>query len=90
MRRIAWAWQHYPRSTQSKYLVDYGDNKRQFLEAVPSYISVIPALQAGNAGMMLSLARLLEKVGSPAEQAEISQLRGNASAIITDLGNIHK
>ena len=36
LRRISRAWEHYPRSAASPWLVDYGDNKRSFLEAVPT------------------------------------------------------
>lgn len=91
LRSVAWSWLAYNRSNVSEYLVDYGDDKRSFLEAVPTYTSVIPALQFSNAGMLLSLARLLEALdvsSAPARHAELRReteaLRGNATAILRD------
>ena len=94
LRRIAWAWRDYPKAEASPYLADYGPNKRSFLEAVPTYHSVVPALQYANAGMLYSLARLLETGITKSShlsrplldsiQQEIVDLRGNASAIVRD------
>jgi len=83
LRRLAWSWKAYNRSNVSEYLVDYGGDKRSFLEAVPTYTNVIPALQFGNAGMLLSLARLLGASGHDHTE-EVKYLRGNGSAIIRD------
>jgi hypothetical protein len=33
--RIAWAWKAYPSSSVSPYLVNYGPDKRSFLEVCP-------------------------------------------------------
>jgi hypothetical protein len=87
LRALAWAWKAYAPSAESEYLVDYGPNKRSFLEAAETYIDVIAALQAGNAGMLLSLARLLESVPSlPQTHAdEIAELRSNGTRIAEDM-----
>jgi len=89
LRAVAWAWKGYNRTNASAYLVDYGPDKRSFLEAVPTYRWAIPGLQASNAGIMLSFARLLEFISSkshdPVHEEEIAWLRGNASHIIRDL-----
>ena len=82
MRELAWNWKHYPSSTESPFLADYGSNKRDFLEAVTTYTDVIAALQAGNAGMLLSLARLLETIDPVEHATEIKDLRSNATAIV--------
>ena len=83
LRRLAWSWQAYPASDQSKYLVNYGNNKRSFLEVISTYRGVVPSINAANAGMLLSLARLLETVPSlpRAHPHEIEYLRGNATKI---------
>ena len=84
LRKLAWAWTGYAKSAQSPYLVDYGGNKRSFLEAVSTYTNVIPGLQGANAAMMFSLASLLE--GSDMEDsAEVANLKGNASHIVHDM-----
>jgi len=83
LRRIANNYEDYPRSAQSPFLVDYGDDKRNFLEAAPSYTNVIAGLQVGNAGMMKSLAGLLQMLGA-AEQ-EIETLEQTAEAIMRDV-----
>jgi len=89
LRAVAWAWKGFNRTNASAYLVDYGADKRLFLEAVPTYRWAIPGLQASNAGIMLSFARLLEFIDSKthdtAHKEEASWLRGNASCIIRDL-----
>jgi len=81
LKAVAWAWTAFDESAASPYLRDYGGDKRLFLEAVPTYRDVVPALQLSNAGMLLSYARLLETLdlGTP---GEIADARGNASAIV--------
>ncbi len=88
LRRLAWHWTAYPRSFESDFLVDYGSDKRNFLEAAASYTNVIAALQMSNAGMMLSLSRILEKLhdsdpNRPYEE-EILNLRETAARIVED------
>lgn len=77
--KLAWAWKSYPPSQVSPYLVDYGADKRDFLEVVPTYTSVVPALQLGNAGMLLALANLTESLLGPS--SEVEAMRGNGTAI---------
>ena len=83
LRRLAWAWREFNVSDQSPYLVNYGNNKRAFLEVISTYRGVVPSINAANAGMLLSLARLLETVPSlpRAHPNEIQELRGNATMI---------
>jgi hypothetical protein len=71
----------FPQSPVSPWLADYGPDKRDYLEVVPTYVDVVPALQMGNAGMSLATARLLEQTGW-GDAALIAQLRSNASAIV--------
>ncbi len=86
LQRVATAWTHYPRSSESPYLVDYGPNKRSFLEADFTYISVIPALQAANAGMMMSLSNLMMiNNDKSCESKACQELRSNATNILRDL-----
>jgi len=40
------------------YLADYGPHSNNFLECIPSYVHVVPALQAANAEMMALLSTL--------------------------------
>jgi hypothetical protein len=84
MERIAWSWTYYNRSAVSEYLVDYGNDKRSFLEAVPTYRDVVPALQISNAAMLLSVAKLYDKL-SISDEEVIKFMRGNASMIIKDV-----
>ena len=74
----------YPQSTVSPWLTDYGSNKRDYLEVVATYTSVVPALQYASVGMASAAARLLEQVGlnqSESGGALVRALRANASAI---------
>ena len=73
----------YPAAPSSAWLTNYGDNKRDYLEVVSTYTSVVPALQFGAAGMALATARLLEQTGLNASDggALARELRANASAI---------
>ena len=73
----------YPASPISPLLTNYGDNKRDYLEVVSTYTSVVPALQYASVGMMLATARLLEQTGLNASDGGqlVRQLRANASAI---------
>ena len=77
----------YPASPVSPWLADYGSNKRDYLEVVPTYVGVVPALQMGAAGMSLALARLVEQAG-PGVYANASalsaELRVNASTIVAE------
>jgi hypothetical protein len=81
LRALADNWLGFPPSPVSPWLADYGPNKRDYLEVVPSYVDVVPALQAGNAGMALATARLLEQTGW-GDAATVAALRTNASAIV--------
>ena len=87
LRALSDARTGYPASPVSPWLADYGSNKRDYLEVVPSYVGVVPALQAGAAGMSLALARLVEQSG-PGVYANASalaaELRANASAIVAE------
>ena len=75
----------YPQSPVSPWLTDYGDDKRDYLEVVPTYVGVVPGLQAGAAGMSLALARLAEQTGAYANATALAaELRANASAIVAD------
>jgi hypothetical protein len=77
----------YPASPVSPWLADYGSNKRDYLEVVPSYVGVVPALQAGAAGMSLALARLVEQAGAGVyanASGLAAELRANASAIVSE------
>ena len=74
----------YPQSTVSPWLTDYGANKRDYLEVVSTYTSVVPALQFGSVAMASAAALLLEQVGlnqSESGGALVRALRANASAI---------
>lgn len=75
----------YPSSPASPWLADYGPNKRDYLEVVPSYVDVVPALQFGSVGMALATARLADQNGAPfgngSGAALAVLLRANASAI---------
>jgi len=44
-------------SSSSSLLSDYGGDPNTFLECLSSYVNVVPALQAGNAEMMMELGR---------------------------------
>eukprot|EP00759_Apiculatamorpha_spiralis_P009917 PhF_6_TR16992/c2_g1_i1/m.25705 len=84
--KLAWAWKDFPRwdSSKSQYITEYGDNKRLFLEAVPTYMGAVAALQIANAGMLFSYARLLEQVDKNKYSSAITQAINNASKIVND------
>lgn len=82
LRALALSWQGFPRSVLSPHLTDYGANKRDYLEVVSTYVSVVPALQVGSVGMGLAQARLEELLGGTGAAARAAALRLNASAIL--------
>ena len=83
LRRVARNFEEYPASVQSPFLVDYGSDKRNFLEAAPTYTNVIAGLQTANAGMLFSLAGLLSSLpNNSALTDEIRGLRENATLIV--------
>jgi hypothetical protein len=89
LSRLAWSWRSFPSASSSAFLVDYGSDKRSFLEAVSTYTNVIPALQFGNAGMLLAFAEILEHhhhriTLGETEEEQLRHLRGNATGIIKD------
>ena len=81
---LAAARERYPPAPVSPWLAQYGSDKRDYLEVVPTYVNVVPALQAGAAGMALALARLAEQQpGAFANATALAAgLRANASAIV--------
>ena len=88
IQELAWAWTKFPRwnASSSPFITDYGDNKRLFLEAVPTYMGAVAALQFANAGMLLAYARAVEAYGSGGEdeKRDVLYARGNATGIVTD------
>ncbi len=44
--KLAWAWKSYPPSQVSPYLVDYGADKRDFLEVLGSFACLLARLLA--------------------------------------------
>ena len=77
------SWLGFNQSVQSPWLADYGGDKRDFLEVVPLYIDVVPALQFTNAAMALATARLYEQLfpSNASYTSIIDELRYNASQI---------
>jgi hypothetical protein len=84
LKALTSSWTGFPASPVSPWLADYGPDKRDYLEVVPMYVDVVPALQMGNVGMALATARLLEQLagGSNASAPAVAELRANASAIL--------
>ncbi len=64
------------------YLADYGGNGNTFLECVPTYVHVVPALQAANAEMMGVLAKLRKAQGNATGAA---YFRGLVTRITADM-----
>jgi len=57
LRTLATKWRSM-RMEGYRCAADYGGNRNDFLEAVPTYIHAVPALQAANAYMLRAAARL--------------------------------
>ena len=57
LRRCALAFQQFNTTPGAAHLVDYGGDKRFFLEMVPTYIHALPSLQFGNAFLLEVSAR---------------------------------
>ena len=79
LEQLARSWERFNASVLSPWLADYGPDKRDYLEVVPTYTSVVPALQFGSVGMLQAQARLLEALSS--DESLPAQLRANASSI---------
>ena len=80
LEALARSWERFPACPLSPWLADYGSNKRDFLEVVPTYTSTVPALQFGSVGMLQAQARLHEALDI-SNGTSPAQLRANASAI---------
>lgn len=82
LEQLARSWERFNASLLSPWLADYGPDKRDYLEVVPTYTSVVPALQFASVGMLQGQARLYEAVGVPPPAGSSpAQLRANASSI---------
>jgi hypothetical protein len=82
LEMIARSWERFPTADAlSPWLADYGSDKRDYLEVVPTYTSVVPALQFASVGMLQAQARLYEAVGSGGSGSSPAQLRSNATSI---------
>eukprot|EP01084_Bolivina_argentea_P043725 80533_1 len=58
--KLATSYEKYPSIDGSNgYITNYGGNIRCFLEVIPTYIYAIPALNYGNAYMLMSVSQLL-------------------------------
>ena len=66
------------------YTADYGGNRDEFLECVPSYIHAVPSLQAANAFMMRQVANMLE-VGAGDDAERAAALRHDADEVVKAL-----
>ncbi len=82
LEALARSRERFPASPLSPWLADYGADKRDYLEVVPSYTSVVPALQFGAVGMLQAQARLYDAAGGGAPGAAAA-MRANASAILS-------
>eukprot|EP00941_MAST-03F_sp_MAST-3F-sp1_P000279 g279.t1 len=80
--KLANAWRSFKPSTVSSFLADYGSNKRCFLEILPTYTNVIPALQAGNAFMLTDMSLLLSEIDSSLYKDEILFNQNNSTEIV--------
>jgi len=78
MHRMAYNWENLVKQGQDGYngemydLADFGDDPWLLLEAVPTYIHIIPSFNAGYVGMMKTLSEMYAKLGNK-ELAEKSQ-----------------
>ena len=83
LEALARYWERFSASPLSPWLANYGSDKRDFLEVVPTYTSVVPALQFGSVGMLQAQARLYDAAGGGGGggAGAAAALRANASAI---------
>jgi hypothetical protein len=82
LEALARSWERFPASPLSPWLADYGADKRDYLEVVPTYTSVVPALQFSAVGMLQAQARLYDAAGGGAPGTSAA-MRANASAIFS-------
>ncbi len=70
MEDMAYNWQNLSKEGQPGYegdlynLADFGDDPWLLLEAVPTYIHIVPSFNAGYVGMMRRLSEIYEKLGN--------------------------
>ncbi len=70
MEDMAYNWKGLVKKGQPGYqgeqynLADFGDDPWLLLEAVPTYIHIVPSFNAGYVGMMRRLAEMYEKLGN--------------------------
>jgi len=79
MHDMAYNWQNLSKENQEGYegdiykLADFGDDPWMLLEAVPTYIHVVPSFNAGYVGMMKLLAGMYEKLGDAEKAANVKK-----------------
>jgi len=70
MDDIAYNWKSLSKEGQQGYegelykLADFGDDPWDLLEAVPTYIHIVPSFNAGYVGMMLQMSEVHEQLGN--------------------------
>ncbi|MFY0628478.1 MAG: hypothetical protein JXR07_19430 [Reichenbachiella sp.] len=70
MHFMAYNWQNLSKEGQEGFegdiykLADFGDDPWMLLEAVPTYIHVVPSFNAGYVGMMKRLSSMYDKLGN--------------------------
>lgn len=79
MHEMAYNWKNLSKQGQEGYegdlydLADFGDNPWLLLEAVPTYIHIVPSFNAGYVGMLKRLSVMYEKLGDSEMASEVKQ-----------------
>jgi len=77
MENMAYNWKNLTKEGQPGYegdlykLADFGDDPWLLLEAVPTYIHVVPSFNAGYVGMLKRLSDMHHKLGNTERAAEV-------------------
>ncbi len=77
MHEMAYNWKTMSKQGQEGYegelyeLADFGDDPWLLLEAVPTYIHIVPSFNAGYVGMLKKLSDMYEKLGDAEKAAEV-------------------
>ena len=91
MHKMAYNWENLVKQGQEGYegelysLADFGDNPWLLLEAVPTYIHIIPSFNAGYVGMMKSLSDMYKKLGREEEARKVENDASQMAKLILQL-----
>ena len=91
MDEMAYNWKNLSKQGQPGYegelydLADFGDDPWDLLEAVPTYIHIVPSFNAGYVGMMLRMSEMHAQLENHEKSAQFKKDADKMAALVLQL-----